>query len=96
MQKRVCNVYVFQLSFHFCIPPLVVGCTLRFRLDEVDAARLRAAGQPYLNMQSFDLAAALDVHRMDPMEAANLTIRQVYNEKKMMLYASVKLCFRKH
>ena len=25
MQKHVCNLHMFQLSFHFCIPPLVVG-----------------------------------------------------------------------
>ncbi len=24
-KKLVCNVYVFRLSFHFCIPPLLVG-----------------------------------------------------------------------
>ncbi len=23
--KRACDVYVFRLSFHFCMPPLVVG-----------------------------------------------------------------------
>ncbi len=25
----VCNLYVFQLSFHFCTPPLVVGCVIQ-------------------------------------------------------------------
>ncbi len=25
MQKRACTVHVLQLSFHFCIPPLLVG-----------------------------------------------------------------------
>ncbi len=25
MQKRVCDVYIFRLSFHFCMPLLVVG-----------------------------------------------------------------------
>ena len=25
LQELACNVYVFQLSFYFCMPPLVVG-----------------------------------------------------------------------
>ncbi len=31
----------------------------------------------HLNKESYDLGARLDIHRMDPDEAAELTIRQV-------------------